>query len=65
MVDGRKRIPIFQYQVNTYDNILALLQVVVEKDSYSGENPTHLMHVPKCRKIYCKATDNAERRTST
>ena len=65
MVDGRRTIPIFQYQVNTCNNILALLQMVVEKDSYSGENPTHLMHVPKCSKIYYKTMDNVERRTST
>ena len=65
MVDEGRKTPIFQLQVNTCDNILPLLQVVVEKASYSSETPTHIMHVPKCSKRYYKAMDNAKRRTST
>ena len=65
MVDGGRTIPTFHFQVSTCDNILPSMQMVVEKDSYSGENPTHLMHVPKCSKIYYKTMDNVERRTST
>ena len=65
MVDERRKTPIFQLQVNTCDNILPLLQVVVEKSSYSSEASTHIMHVPKCSKRNYKYMDNIEIRTKT